>query len=547
MAIFTGTNGNDGFPGTANPDIFNMFQGGNDTVTGDLGNDVFNFLNTFNSSDSITGGGGNDTLTLSGDYSAQLLITSAMLSSVERITVAPEHSYNLAIGNGVIAPGGSLIISATKLGVADTLQIDTTAVVGRGAPATTVILGGAGPTLITAGAEPLFLHGSTGQDSVQFGATFNTSDNLDGVSGVGDNIHLDGDYSAGLVIIGTMMRNFDSLFVDDSFNYRLTLQDGVVAAGGSLNVFVASPGIAGNLYFDGSQETDGAFSVYDGIGNDVLRGGAEGDFLEGSAGNDKLYGMDGNDTLSMADGLTSLDRIDGGNDYDTLLLTGDYSAGVHITATMVKNVEAIYANPGGDYRISTADSLVAAGLTLDVSAPTLVAGDWLKFNGSAETDGNFNISSAAGKDTLIGGAGNDSFWAGKGSDLLTGNGGSDTFTYLNLVESRANLHDTITDFDAAADHFKLAAFLTTPTAVDAAVAGTLNAATYTTDLVTALDAAHLGAHHAAVFTASGGDLTGHSFLVVDVNGVAGYQLAGDLLVDITGAANLGSFGIGDFI
>ena len=86
-----------------------------------------------------------------------------------------------------------------------------------------------------------------------------------------------------------------------------------------------------------------------------------------------------------------------------------------------------------------------------------------------------------------------------------------------------------------------------PTAVDAAVAGTLNAATYTTDLVTALDAAHLGAHHAAVFTASGGDLTGHSFLVVDVNGVAGYQLAGDLLVDITGAANLGSFGIGDFI
>ena len=105
MAIFTGTNGNDGFPGTANPDIFNMFQGGNDTVTGDLGNDVFNFLNTFNSSDSITGGGGNDTLTLSGDYSAQLLITSAMLSSVERITVAPEHSYNLAIGNGVIDSG----------------------------------------------------------------------------------------------------------------------------------------------------------------------------------------------------------------------------------------------------------------------------------------------------------------------------------------------------------------------------------------------------------------------------------------------------------
>ena len=40
----------------------------------------------------------------------------------------------------------------------------------------------------------------------------------------------------------------------------------------------------------------------------------------------------------------------------------------------------------------------------------------------------------------------------------------------------------------------------------------------------------LATHQAAVFTATGGDLAGLTFLVVDANGTAGYQASGDFLI-----------------
>jgi hypothetical protein len=42
-------------------------------------------------------------------------------------------------------------------------------------------------------------------------------------------------------------------------------------------------------------------------------------------------------------------------------------------------------------------------------------------------------------------------------------------------------------------------------------------------------------------------LSGHTFLVVDENGTAGYQAGADLVFDVTGASNMGSLAVGDFI
>lgn len=44
-----------------------------------------------------------------------------------------------------------------------------------------------------------------------------------------------------------------------------------------------------------------------------------------------------------------------------------------------------------------------------------------------------------------------------------------------------------------------------------------------------------------------GDLSGHTFLVIDGNGITGYQSGGDIVIDITGAANMVDFGTGNFI
>ena len=68
-------------------------------------------------------------------------------------------------------------------------------------------------------------------------------------------------------------------------------------------------------------------------------------------------------------------------------------------------------------------------------------------------------------------------------------------------------------------------------------------ASLNTDLVATLNGA-LGNRNAVLVTASSGDLGGHTFLVVDVGGGAGYQADADYVFDITGY--VGTFDISDF-
>jgi hypothetical protein len=56
--------------------------------------------------------------------------------------------------------------------------------------------------------------------------------------------------------------------------------------------------------------------------------------------------------------------------------------------------------------------------------------------------------------------------------------------------------------------------------------------------------AGLAARHVVLFTADAGTLAGATFLVVNANGVAGYQSGGDLVVRLDGVT--GSIGLGNF-
>jgi hypothetical protein len=55
---------------------------------------------------------------------------------------------------------------------------------------------------------------------------------------------------------------------------------------------------------------------------------------------------------------------------------------------------------------------------------------------------------------------------------------------------------------------------------------------------------HLG--HAVLFTPDGGTLAGHTFLVVDVNGMAGYQAGEDYVFQLESASNLASLSTSNF-
>jgi hypothetical protein len=182
--------------------------------------------------------------------------------------------------------------------------------------------------------------------------------------------------------------------------------------------------------------------------------------------------------------------------------------------------------------------------------PGETAGGTLGFSADGEElliDGGTYVATlgtTGGNDTLSGGAGNDVLTGGSGADKLTGGAGSDTFVYQSVSDSTSIAYDTITDFDASQDKFDL---WNAVSVVDAAITGgRLRSTFFDQDLAAAVNASNLHPHDAILFTGTTGNLRGHTFLVVDENGIAGYQAGQDLVVRLDGATNLAQFGIHNF-
>ena len=139
------------------------------------------------------------------------------------------------------------------------------------------------------------------------------------------------------------------------------------------------------------------------------------------------------------------------------------------------------------------------------------------------------------------GSAGDRLTGGSGADILSGGAGNDMFSYGSASESTSTGYDTVIGFDTAKDAFDLFFGVT---GIDPTVSsGTLSTASFDTDLASALSG--LGSHHAILFTPTAGSLAGHTFLVVDANGVAGYQAGADLVMDLQSLS--GSLSTGNFI
>ncbi len=275
-------------------------------------------------------------------------------------------------------------------------------------------------------------------------------------------------------------------------------------------------------------------------GNDVLYGGDDNDVLVAGAGVDQVFGDGGDDRIVFAHRLNSSDMADGGSGFDRLILAGHYGHG--IVGSGVTGIEKIALHDGASGSLTLNDANCAAGETLVASAVSLGAGNAVTFDGSGESDGFLALKGGAGNDHLTGGALADRLQGGDGDDTLAGGGGSDVFlggtgadtcVYSAPSESNDAATDAIGDFDASADTFDL---WFTVSGIDAAVtAHTLRW------LGNALDAAHLGASHAALATLD----NGHIYLAIDANGSAGYQAGADLLIrmdGMTGTLSAGNFG-----
>jgi Ca2+-binding RTX toxin-like protein len=167
--------GNDTFTGGASFDFFNLATGGNDTVTGGAGDDGISAGAALTAADRINGGAGTDTLYLSGNYSAGLVLDAATVTNVEVIILQPGNSYSLTTNNGNLVAGQSMDISGVGLTAANSMVInasaetDTAAIYRiRGGKGADTLTGGAGNDTLTGGGGADILSGGRGNDTFAY-------------------------------------------------------------------------------------------------------------------------------------------------------------------------------------------------------------------------------------------------------------------------------------------------------------------------------------------------------------------------------------------
>ncbi|HEX3810004.1 MAG TPA: calcium-binding protein [Rhizomicrobium sp.] len=546
--VFTGGAGNDAFTGGARSDTFDLSHGGNDIANGGGGNDLFELGAALTSADKIDGGDGNDTLSLNGTYTGAKALTfqAAMLGSVETIVLAAGHNYNITTTDASVAAATLLTIDAHALGAANAIAFN-------GAAETDgvfMITGGAGNDALTGGA--LFdtfdlsyggndtVSGGGANDIFIFGATFNAQDHVDGGDG-NDTLSLTGNYGT-LTFDGSNTVSVETVVLGAGHSYNVVMADGFTPAHHTAIIDGSLLLSTDTFTFDGTGETDGATQAIGGAGADVLVGGPNGDILQGAGGNDHIdfthdtsqsftaTGGTGADTINVGATLVAADHIDGGPGNDTVIVSGDnFTDLITFNSATLQNVDKLEFTGSFAPGIVTNDATVATGATMKIDAHTLTGG--LTFDGHLETDGHF---------TILGGAGTNVIEGGQLADTITGGANPDLFEYVATQSYAGDSYDTITNLDFS--HDVVAIYTTTaksafvsPAAIDATIAsGSLSASSIDVDLMAAANNSHLAAHDAVLFTPTAGDLSGQAFLIVDMNGVAGYQAGSDLVIDVTG-------------
>ena len=490
-------------------------------LIGTSGNDVFNVGALFDANTFVEGGAGANTLKFAGNYASASL---GQVNDIQAIDLAGGYSYDLSSGHDLVS-AGTVTVNASSMGTGDTLEFDASG-------------DSAGRYVFDCGAWSNSILLNNLADKVVCGTGVNYIYDYDGVMSAGTQIigagftslELFGDYSAGYTFGPNAFTNIAQLNLDGGNSYKLTTNDANVAAGTTLLVNASGLGTGDSLYFNGTHESNGHFTIDGGAGLNTLFGGALGDTFE----------FDGTGTFTAAD------RINGEGGNNTLALNGDYSAGLKFAAATIVNIQNIQLSAGDSYNLTLANANVAAGQTLIVSGTALTSTDTLVFNGSHVTNGNLAIYAGAGNDTLTGGGGNDLFVGGGGADTMHAGTGQDTFAYSAVADSTSTGHDTIVGFNALTDTFELEG-PALPEAIDPAVTtGKLQTSAFDADLAQYVGANQLHAGDAVLFTPSTGNLSGHTFLVIDENGVAGYQAGQDLVIELTSATNLSHFGLANF-
>jgi Ca2+-binding RTX toxin-like protein len=308
---YTGGAGNDNVTSGAGNDFLDLSQGGADVASLGGGNDAVYFGAAFGAGDRVDAGAGADTVILDGVYTGANRVTvgAGQLANIETLTLASGGAgspagYDIVWQDGNLASGQQLTVYAGALGAGESVKFDGSAE----AHGYFIVYGGAGTDDVKGGA---------GSDGFYFGpGKFSQSDHVDGGGGGQNQLGLDGSYDFSATGLGTLGGNFTNIQTiilytgdpQDTTNpypnhYHIVTNDAAVATGQALTIYGVQ--LASDLVFDGSAETNGAFRILSGAGNDTITGGQGNDILYGNGGADTLTGGAGNDVFVYADTVQS--------------------------------------------------------------------------------------------------------------------------------------------------------------------------------------------------------------------------------------------------
>ncbi len=361
--------------------------------------------------------------------------------------------------------------------------------------------------------------GGAAADAFFFGAALTGADRINGGSG-NDQVGVQGDYTGAnrLVLNAATFTDVELLAALPGFSYDIALNNGVIGASGGFTVFGTNLEAGNAFTVDGSAVTAGALTIYGGLGVDTLTGGA---------GNDSF--------LFGPDRWSPTDRVVGGAGNDQLVLDGDYTvtldARAGVETVVLLGGPVLTGNVANDFAITLDDSFVTGGATKSVWG--LQVRSDLTIDGRTVSSGNLNLYGGAGNDTLTGGSGNDMLFGGAGRDRLAGGAGNDMFAYNGASESTSTGYDTLVGFTRGQDVVQVAGAVRNSYGTD--VTGRLDDASFDTDLGNAVRGSLTGGS-AVFFNANAGNYQGETFLVVDANGIDGYQAGQDLVMQIVSPA-----------
>jgi hypothetical protein len=330
---FRGNAGDNILTGTEGRDVFLLQDGGDDSVIGLGGRDVFYFGGAYTAADSVDGGGNSDIVILQGDYSAATSLAGIAnlgnLGSISLFSSANEsfggqtagpNGYNLTATDETVAAGQVLKINASGLSAGEKAVFDGSAETDGSFQ----YLGGMGRDEVTGGDKAdVFYFGPNGR--------FGEGDEIDGRGGY-DVVFLRGNYTVDLTQAGftpSTFQNIESIGLlsaadttyggggGTEFDYAITWDDAFLAAGRTMTINGSRLGAEESLAFNGSDESDGTFRIFGGMGNDVLVGGAGNDLIYGGLRGDTLTGGAGNDIFRYQSVLESnVSERDGIQDFN---------------------------------------------------------------------------------------------------------------------------------------------------------------------------------------------------------------------------------------